>query len=75
MSTCYFCKGRVLLQKTRHIHRWGERVFILEDVPAEVCQQCGEVYFSPPVLEAMDHIVEGNTAPKTTVAVPVYSLA
>ena len=75
MSTCYFCKGRVRPQTIRHIHRGGERVFILDAVPADVCHQCSEVYVSPHVLEAMDHIVESDTAPKTTMAVPVYSLA
>jgi YgiT-type zinc finger domain-containing protein len=75
MTTCYFCKGKVTPKRIRHIHRWGKQVFILEDVPAEVCQQCGEIFFAPDILAEMDKIATSNTRPKTTVVVPVYSFA
>lgn len=75
MKTCYFCKGKVIPKRIQHVHRWGDRVFILEDVPAEVCQQCGENYFAPDVLAEMDEIVAGRSKPKTTIPVPVYSFA
>lgn len=75
MTTCYFCKGKVAPKRIQHIHRWGKQVFILENVPAEVCQQCGEIYFAPDVLAGMDKIATSNTRPKTTLAVPVYSFA
>lgn len=75
MTTCYFCRGRVALKRIQHIHRWGEQVFILEDVPAEVCQQCGEIFFAPDVLAEMDRIANSKARPKTTITVPVYSFA
>ena len=75
MTQCYFCKGTVQNQKIRHVHEWGGHVYIFEDVPAEVCQQCGEAYFAPDVLEMMDQIVATSIEPKTTLTVPVYSLA
>ncbi len=37
MEHCYFCKGKVTAKRVRHIHEWGEKVFIFEDVQAEVC--------------------------------------
>ena len=46
MKTCYFCKGEVVKKKIQHVHQWGEKIVLFEDVPAEVCQQCGEIYFS-----------------------------
>ncbi|MBS0183725.1 MAG: YgiT-type zinc finger protein [Nitrospira sp.] len=29
--------------------RWGEELKIIEQVPAEVCEQCGEKYFQTQV--------------------------
>lgn len=57
------------------MHQWGEHVYIFEDVPAEVCSQCGEVYFAPDVLDVMDEIATNEIEPQHTMAVPVYSLA
>ena len=73
MTTCYFCKGKVTEGHIQHIHRWGEQVFILENVPAEICQQCGEVYFAPDVLAEMDKIALSKMKPKMTIQVPVYA--
>ena len=75
METCYFCKGKLVKKTIKHIHSWGEKLFLFEDVPAEVCRQCGEVYFSPDVLEAMDHIAASGMEPKTAVSIPVFSMA
>lgn len=75
MKTCYFCKGPVKKAKIRHVHRWGERIIVFEHVPAELCQQCGEVYLDPHVLEAMDRIAGSDAEPKATISVPVFSLA
>lgn len=57
--------------------RWGKRIIIMEDVPADVCQQCGEVYFAPHVLQAMGQLVEAKQKekPKKEIRVPVYSLS
>jgi YgiT-type zinc finger domain-containing protein len=77
MNRCYFCKGAVKPERVTHVHRWKGQVIILEDVPADVCQQCGEVYLAPNVLQAMDRIVELNQKekPKKQLVVPVYSLS
>ena len=57
MYQCYFCKGRVVKKIVTHVHTWEGKIFLFEDVPADVCQQCGEIYFSPDILETMDKIV------------------
>ena len=75
MTRCCFCQGTVQKKKIRHVHQWSEHVYIFEDVPAEVCSQCGEIYFAPHVLDMMDEIATHETEPQHTIAVPVYSLA
>jgi YgiT-type zinc finger domain-containing protein len=75
LEHCYFCKGKVTPRRVRHIHEWGEQVFIFEDVQAEVCQQCGEVYFGPDALKRMDEVVQGNQRAAAQLSVPVFSMA
>lgn len=75
MSTCYFCKGHVKPALVRHVHQWGERIIIFDDVPAEVCVQCGETYFGPDALEKMDQITLSGEQPEKELVVPVYSLS
>jgi len=74
VKECYFCKGPLEEQRIQHIHRWGDQIIVFESVPAEVCQQCGEVYFSPEVLEMMDRAMLEDLEPKACISVPVFSL-
>ncbi len=74
MKRCYVCKGTVVKKKVRHIHAWGEETIIFENVPAEVCTQCGETYFSPEVLEAMDKETREPAVPRKSVVLPVVTL-
>ncbi len=74
MKTCYFCQGEVINKRIRHVHHWNEEIVIFENVPVEVCTQCGEVYFSPEVLEMMDKATLEQTPPDKSIAVPVFSL-
>ena len=74
MKTCYFCKGKVVGKRIRHVHYWGNDIVVFENVPAEVCQQCGEVYFAPDVLAMMDKATLKKQKPDKTLKVPVFSL-
>ncbi|HFD40313.1 MAG TPA: YgiT-type zinc finger protein [Anaerolineae bacterium] len=74
MKTCYFCGGQVVEKRIEHLHRWGRQIILLQDVPAEVCEQCGEVYFSPWVLDMMDRITLEQTKPKAALTVPIFAL-
>lgn len=74
MQRCYFCKGKVEARRIRHVHEWGEQIYILENVPAEVCTQCGEQYFAPETVRRFDAIVEGGEKSRRKLQVPVYTL-
>ncbi|MBM3944019.1 MAG: type II toxin-antitoxin system MqsA family antitoxin [SAR202 cluster bacterium] len=74
MSTCPFCKGPVQEKRIEHVHRWKGEMYILRNVPAEVCQQCGETFFTPDTLKAMDRLVSQRPRPEGHRSVPVFSL-
>ena len=54
----------------------GENLFVVEDVPAQVCTQCGETYLTPDTADALQEIGQRHASkPKRTVEVPVYGFA
>jgi YgiT-type zinc finger domain-containing protein len=71
MTECYFCKGRVVQEKVNVDFRWGRKLKVIEDVPAGVCQQCGEKYFQAAVYKAMEKLVVSRAKPVARLTVDV----
>ena len=72
---CPLCGGGLEEKKITHAQQYKERIVILENVPAEVCHQCGEVLLRPGVLERLQDLVWSERAPDRTTQVPVYDFA
>ena len=51
------------------------KFYIIENVPARVCQETGEEYFSPETVEHIQNIIKENVKPLRTVETPVYEYA
>ena len=75
MKKCPLCGGELEKKTITHPQEYKGRIIFLENVPAEVCRQCGEVLLRPDVLERVQELVRSETAPKRTARVPVYDLA
>ena len=74
LKTCLFCKGYVELKKISHLHKWGNEYYLFENVQAEVCSQCGEVFFLPDTLKLMDEYVREKKSSKKTICIPVIKM-
>lgn len=72
---CSVCGASVKKQKIRYTQNLGDKIFIVENVEAEVCKQCGEQYLFPDTVEAIQNIIESGKLPKETRQVPVYYLS
>jgi len=72
-APCSFCDGEVVPEHIRHTYHWNGRLFIFEDVPAGVCVQCSEAYFTAETVKTMEKTVLGKIRPKRTIRVPVYT--
>jgi len=73
-ETCYFC-GRGVLEE-HHVtvdFRWGDRLVIIEAVPAKVCNECGERYYAAEVVRQMERIAQEGRKDKE-ISVPVIAL-
>ena len=73
MKTCYFCKGPLRVRRIEHMHEWGGERFLIRNVAAEVCSQCGEVFLAPRTLKEIDRVVSRGR-PSTHVSVAVFDL-
>jgi len=75
MRRCPLCGGELEDRTVTHPQEYRGKIIILENVPAEVCRQCGEVLLRPEIVEKMQKAVWFDAAPKRTTRVPVYDLA
>jgi len=51
------------------------KFFIIENVPARVCEETGEQFFSPETVERLQQTILGQEKPKKTIETPVYEFA
>lgn len=56
--TCFYCKGQTIETTTKFIVDLGSCVVIVKNVPARVCQQCGETSYSSEVARQLEKIVD-----------------
>jgi YgiT-type zinc finger domain-containing protein len=74
METCYFCKKGILEDKKVTVDfRWGSKLTVIEEVPAKVCNECGEKYYSAEVSRKMEKIAREGKVEKV-IEVPLASL-
>jgi YgiT-type zinc finger domain-containing protein len=51
------------------------KFYIIENVPARVCEETGEQLFSPETVERLQQTIRGQEKPKKTIETPVYEFA
>lgn len=73
MYNCYFCKGKTEIKNIDVDFRWGDKLFVVKNVPVEVCTQCGERYYSAEISKKLDALVKNQTKPQKTIEVPVFN--
>jgi YgiT-type zinc finger domain-containing protein len=72
--TCEFCGAETEKKKVKRQHWLHGKLYIVENVEAEVCSECGERYFHVRVLEEIDRLLESEHDVKNRMDVEVVSL-
>ena len=54
---CSFCKGKLYEGKTEFVAKVGDEVISIKDVPAYVCENCEEAYFTPEISRKVDDVM------------------
>lgn len=74
-QNCDLCGGRVS-PGTTSLQLWHEEeLLIVRDVPAEICQQCGQSHVAPGIMEKMDRFLKAyhQYQPQRYIQVPEFS--
>lgn len=71
---CEFCQGETVKRQTRKQHWCSGRLYIIENVDAEICQECGERYYHAKTLDKLDALLKGDHDVKEHLDVEVVTL-
>lgn len=72
--TCEFCGGQTVKKKVKKQHWLQGKLYLVENVEAEVCSECGERYFHAKILDEIDNLLETKHDVKNRIEVEVVSL-
>jgi YgiT-type zinc finger domain-containing protein len=76
LERCAVCGGQVRSATVdSHEEPRGADLHLFRNVPAQVCQTCGEVWIAETTLQDIDRLIERGTAPTAIVETPVYDLS
>ena len=71
---CEFCGGETSKRKVSKQHWLLGRLYLVENVEAEVCGECGERYYHAKTLDAIDRFLGGEHEVKSSLQVEVVRL-
>jgi len=74
VKSCYNCKAQVIQHLTTIDYRWGDTLVVIKDVPAGVCEQCGEKYLDSDVYKELERLARNrdHLMEKITVDILAY---
>lgn len=55
---CQACGGAVVLEKVNLEDYQGGKLYMMEEVPAYVCQECGESFVPAPIIAEFEKMIE-----------------
>ena len=70
---CEFCNSETKVKKVRKQHWYEGKLYIIENVEAEVCRECGERYYHASKLDKIDEVISGDHKIKEILSVEVLS--
>jgi YgiT-type zinc finger domain-containing protein len=68
---CAVCGGELQATTITHEEKRGSQIYLFQNVPANVCTACGEIWIDEEVLQQIDKLIEYG-APVRKVETSVY---
>ena len=62
---CEACGGPLILEKVNLEDYQGGKLYMMEQVPAYVCQNCGEIWVPEPIMLEFEKMIETAKQRKT----------
>ncbi len=58
--TCVMCRGNMKLDKINYSVDLKDRFILIKEVPALVCDQCGEQFLENEILQKIEKIIKDS---------------
>jgi YgiT-type zinc finger domain-containing protein len=71
---CEFCGGETRLKNVKRSHWFQQQLYIVEDVQAEVCTECGERYFHAKTLDKIDALLKIQHPVRARLSVEIVNM-
>ena len=68
---CEFCGGDTRPKRVKRQHWLNGKLYIVENMEAEVCTECGERYYHAKILDAVDEFLSRQHAVEERLSVEV----
>ena len=76
MFRCHVCGSTVAREDfVNEVFAIGDRRVLVEHIPAQICERCGEATFSRATTEKVRSLVHGEGRPVRTIAMDVFALS
>jgi len=72
---CMVCRGALEQRLVTRAQEYEGRWIVIENLPALVCQQCGERYYTPDAHDLVVALLQGQARPVRTEVIDVYDAA
>lgn len=63
---CLYCKGSLVEKFIDRVQQYDDHWYLIENVPALVCTQCGETYFTAEAHDLVLRLVQSKQPPTRT---------
>ena len=73
-NACAICGGTLAATTITHEERRGDKLYLFQHVPAQVCERCGEIWIDESVLQEMDRLIEYGR-PTRLEEMPVFDMS
>jgi len=71
-ADCSFCGGRVSERSIQKACWWGDKLTaVIDNVPAGVCEQCGEKYYKAVILKEIETILKKRKQLSSKIQLPL----
>jgi len=75
MNKCFYCNGQLEEQLTTFVYEDDSQFWVVRNVPAFVCTQCGEKEYSQATTRRVLTLLKQPPRPREILHVPAYELA
>lgn len=58
-DTCCFCDGKLKKGTTDLVIKVEDEIISIKDIPACICENCGEKFFTPDISRKIDEVMKG----------------